>query len=104
MRSQPSTALEKKHLRLDDEVRFIRSWLEKPLATGAVMPSGRLLARTMARYVDIDSPGPVIELPEQDVDPDKPLVIAGNDEVPELPVLPVDPGTAVGPGDWLVID
>ncbi|HXV94601.1 MAG TPA: hypothetical protein VD813_14955 [Pseudonocardia sp.] len=49
-------------------------------------------------------PGPVIELPEQDVDPDKPLVIAGNDEVPELPVLPVDPGTAVGPGDWLVID
>ena len=29
---------------------------------GAVMPSGRLLARTMAQYVDIDSEGPVIEL------------------------------------------
>jgi len=29
---------------------------------GAVMPSGRLLARTMAQYVDIDSDGPVIEL------------------------------------------
>lgn len=26
------------------------------------MPSGRLLARTMAQYVDIDSEGPVIEL------------------------------------------
>jgi phosphatidylethanolamine/phosphatidyl-N-methylethanolamine N-methyltransferase len=29
---------------------------------GAVMPSGRMLARTMATYVDINSPGPVIEL------------------------------------------
>lgn len=62
MRLQSSLTVEKKNLRLDDEVRFIRSWLEKPLATGAVMPSGRLLARTMARYVDPDVPGPVIEL------------------------------------------
>lgn len=61
MRLQPSVA-EKKGLRLDDEVRFIRSWLERPLSIGAVTPSGRFLARTMARYVDIDSPGPVIEL------------------------------------------
>jgi len=61
MRLQPSVA-EKKGLRLDDEVRFIRSWLEKPLSIGAVTPSGRFLARTMARYVDIDIPGPVIEL------------------------------------------
>ena len=31
---------EKKHgIRLDDEFRFIRSWLEKPLAIGAVTPS-----------------------------------------------------------------
>lgn len=29
---------------------------------GAVMPSGRVLARTMAQYVDIDSAGPVVEL------------------------------------------
>jgi len=61
MRLQPSVA-EKKGLRLDDEVRFIRSWLEKPLSIGAVTPSGRFLARTMARYVDTDIPGPVIEL------------------------------------------
>lgn len=52
----------KKVLRLDDEVRFIRSWLEKPLATGAVTPSGRVLARTMASYVDPAATGPVIEL------------------------------------------
>ena len=29
---------------------------------GAVMPSSKLLARTMAQYVDVDSEGPVIEL------------------------------------------
>jgi phosphatidylethanolamine/phosphatidyl-N-methylethanolamine N-methyltransferase len=52
----------KKHLRLDDEVRFIRSWLEKPLAIGAVTPSGKVLARTMARYVEPAVSGPVIEL------------------------------------------
>ena len=52
----------KKPLRLDDEVRFLRSWIEKPLHMGAVMPSGRVLARTMAQYVDINSSGPVVEL------------------------------------------
>jgi len=61
MRLQPTIA-EKKGLRLDDEVRFIRSWLEKPLATGAVTPSGRFLARAMARNVDIEIPGPIVEL------------------------------------------
>ena len=59
---QSSTRVLKKPLRLDDEVRFLRSWIEKPLHMGAVMPSGRLLARTMAQYVDTDSRGPVIEL------------------------------------------
>jgi phosphatidylethanolamine/phosphatidyl-N-methylethanolamine N-methyltransferase len=59
---QSSVRALKKPLRLDDEVRFLRSWMEKPLHMGAVMPSGRLLARTMAQYVDIDSTGPVVEL------------------------------------------
>jgi phosphatidylethanolamine/phosphatidyl-N-methylethanolamine N-methyltransferase len=57
-----SVRASKKPLRLDDEVRFLRSWIEKPLHMGAVMPSGRLLARTMAQYVDIRSEGPVVEL------------------------------------------
>jgi phosphatidylethanolamine/phosphatidyl-N-methylethanolamine N-methyltransferase len=52
----------KKPLRLDDEVRFLRSWIEKPLHMGAVMPSSKLLARTMAQYVDVESEGPVVEL------------------------------------------
>jgi phosphatidylethanolamine/phosphatidyl-N-methylethanolamine N-methyltransferase len=59
---QSSARALKKPLRLDDEVRFLRSWIEKPLHMGAVMPSGRLLARTMAQYVDIDCEGPVVEL------------------------------------------
>jgi phosphatidylethanolamine/phosphatidyl-N-methylethanolamine N-methyltransferase len=59
---QSSVRALKKPPRLDDEVRFLRSWIEKPLHVGAVMPSGRLLARTMAQYVDADDTGPVIEL------------------------------------------
>ena len=62
MPSHSFVRVEKKPLRLDDEVQFIRSWIEKPLSTGAVMPSSRALARTMASYVDTNSSGPVIEL------------------------------------------
>ena len=56
------TAVTKKTPRLDDEMQFIRSWIEKPLRTGAVMPSSKALARAMARYVDPEGTGPVIEL------------------------------------------
>ena len=49
---------QKNGIRLDDEVRFIRSWIEKPLTTGAVTPSGRALARTMASYIDPRRPAP----------------------------------------------
>jgi phosphatidylethanolamine/phosphatidyl-N-methylethanolamine N-methyltransferase len=59
---QSSVRALKKPPRLDDEVRFLRSWIEKPLHVGAVMPSGKLLARTMAHYVDAQSSGPVVEL------------------------------------------
>jgi len=62
MSSHSFARVEKKSLRLDDEVQFIRSWIEKPLSTGAVMPSSRVLARAMARYVDPQAAGPVIEL------------------------------------------
>lgn len=61
MRLQSSVSIGKKSLRLD-EVHFIRSWLEKPLTTGAVMPSGKFLARAMARHVDPNIEGPVVEL------------------------------------------
>ncbi len=48
--------------RFGDEARFIRSWFENPLSTGAVTPSGRFLARAMARCVDPAAKGPVVEL------------------------------------------
>ena len=57
-----SVRVEKKPLRLDDEMQFIRTWFETPISTGAVLPSSKALARTMARYVDPQSTGPVIEL------------------------------------------
>src|SRR3979490_3608402 len=62
MPMQSSVRALKKPLRLDDEVRFLRSWIEKPLHMGAVMPSSKFLARTMAQYVGVDSTGPVVEL------------------------------------------
>ena len=62
MRPQPLRVTARKPLRLDDEVHFIRSLFERPLATGALTPSGRILARTMARYVEPALSGPVVEL------------------------------------------
>jgi len=52
----------KNGIRIDDELRFFRTWIEKPLSMGAVTPSGKALARTMAEYVDPHSDGPIIEL------------------------------------------
>jgi phosphatidylethanolamine/phosphatidyl-N-methylethanolamine N-methyltransferase len=48
--------------KLDDQARFIKSWLDNPLMAGAVSPSGRFLARMMASYVDPAAQGPIIEL------------------------------------------
>jgi phosphatidylethanolamine/phosphatidyl-N-methylethanolamine N-methyltransferase len=89
MTSHSYARVEKKSLRLDDEVQFIRSWIEKPLSTGAVMPSSRVLARAMARYVDPQMDGPVIELGpgtgpvtealvEQGVDPARLILVEFN--------------------------
>lgn len=59
---QSSLRVQKKPPRLDDEVRFLRSWIEKPLHVGAVMPSSKVLARTMAQFVNPKASGPIIEL------------------------------------------
>jgi hypothetical protein len=53
---------QKNRNRFDDEFRFFRSWIEKPLTVGAVAPSGKALARVMAAYVDPTIPGPIVEL------------------------------------------
>src|SRR4030081_2357678 len=62
MSFQSTLSIAKKSLRLDDEVHFIRSWMERPLSTGAVIPSGKPLARAMAHCGAPALPGPVIEL------------------------------------------
>jgi phosphatidylethanolamine/phosphatidyl-N-methylethanolamine N-methyltransferase len=70
LRSQPSRSNErgapKSNMpleeRLADEARFFLSWLDNPLIAGAVSPSGRFLARMMARYVDPLDTAPIIEL------------------------------------------
>lgn len=48
--------------RFGDEARFIRTWLDNPLTTGAISPSGPALSRAMAAAVDPAGHGPVIEL------------------------------------------
>jgi phosphatidylethanolamine/phosphatidyl-N-methylethanolamine N-methyltransferase len=52
----------RKEIDLDDEARFLKSWFENPLKTGAVAPSGKLLAQRMAAIVDPKIPCPVVEL------------------------------------------
>lgn len=115
MRPQ-SLGLEKKLLRLD-EVQFIRSWFDTPLSTGAVMPSGKDLARTMARYVDPAVDGPVIELGpgtgpvtealvEQGVDPARLVLVEFNTRFCQLlrdryPTATVMRGDAYGIGRLL---
>lgn len=87
--------LEENGARLNDDVRFIGSWIQKPLTVGAVTPSSKLLARTMAQYVDPDGDGPVIELGpgtgpitealvEQGVDPARLVLVEFNPKFCEL--------------------
>lgn len=45
-----------------DDFRFLKTWVTKPLTTGAVSPSGRHLARAMAAGVDPAWDGPIVEL------------------------------------------
>lgn len=47
---------------LADEVHFLRTLFESPKLTGAVSPSGRFLARAMARAVGAIGDGLVVEL------------------------------------------
>ena len=46
----------------NDETRFLKSWIERPLLTGAVVPSGKFLAKAMAAQVDPREPGPIVEI------------------------------------------
>jgi phosphatidylethanolamine/phosphatidyl-N-methylethanolamine N-methyltransferase len=84
-----------KRIDLTDEARFLKSWFDKPLVTGAVSPSGKALARMMARYVDPSQPGYVLEigpgtgpvteaLIERGVAPDRLVLVEFNEEFADL--------------------
>ncbi|MCR4281988.1 MAG: phospholipid methyltransferase [Bauldia sp.] len=45
-----------------DRLRFFRTWLRKPMLTGAVSPSGAALARAMAKEIPADGEWPILEL------------------------------------------
>ncbi len=45
-----------------DEIGFFLMWLRRPGRLGAVLPSGRALARAMAAGIDAGAPGAVVEL------------------------------------------
>jgi phosphatidylethanolamine/phosphatidyl-N-methylethanolamine N-methyltransferase len=57
-----SFVAKKPKLRLDDEVRFLSTWLQSPLKMGAVSPSGPALAKAMAAEIDPSVPGLVVEI------------------------------------------
>lgn len=92
-----------------DEARFLKSWLDKPLVTGAVSPSGKALAKMMARYVDPTGDGLVLEigpgtgpvteaLIERGVAPERLVLIEYNEEF--VPLLESRfPGVKVVRGD-----
>ena len=46
----------------DEELRFFKTWIDKPKALGAVLPTSSITARRMAGVIDPDSPDPVLEL------------------------------------------
>jgi len=47
---------------LTEGLRFLRLWARNPIHVGAIAPSGRELAKAMARQIDVSRPGKVIEL------------------------------------------
>ncbi|RST84669.1 methyltransferase domain-containing protein [Aquibium carbonis] len=46
----------------DDELRFLRGWIEKPRAVGSILPTSAVTARRMASVIDVSSGLPVLEL------------------------------------------
>ena len=45
-----------------DELRFLKTWIDKPKALGAILPTSSVTARKMASLIDTSLGGPVLEL------------------------------------------
>ncbi len=48
--------------RLRQDVRFLKNWVDNPLLTGAIYPSGKMLSAKLADTVDISGVDPIVEL------------------------------------------
>ena len=48
--------------RIEDELRFFKTWATSPLKMGAVSPTSRALARLMVEHANVDPKGFVLEL------------------------------------------
>ena len=46
----------------DEEIRFFKSWIEKPKSMGAILPTSNTTAKKMAQLIDLSAGGPVLEL------------------------------------------
>ena len=95
--------------RFDDEVRFLKTWVENPLTLGAVSPSSPFLARAMAEMVEPTRPGVIIELGpgtgsvtralvERGVDPERLVAVEYDPDFCEL-IANRFPGITVVEGD-----
>ena len=47
---------------IPDALEFLAQWVRRPAAVGAILPSGKVLAKAMAQQIDLDRPGPILEL------------------------------------------
>src|SRR5258708_39509055 len=81
-----SFVAKKPKLRLDDEVRFLSTWVQNPLKTGALSPSGPALAKAMAAQIDPGVPGPVVEV-GPDTGPVTGAILARGIDPPRLTLL-----------------
>lgn len=59
MRISSSGNLQK---RFDEELRFFKSWVDRPRAMGAVLPTSMVTARRMASLIPMGTSSPVLEL------------------------------------------
>lgn len=100
-----------------EDLKFLKTWATKPLTTGAVSPSGRWLARSMAAAVDPAWDGTVVELGpgtgsvtaallKRGVTPERLLAVEYNPDFAEhirgrFPGLRVTVGDAYAFGDTL---
>jgi len=55
-------SVEARHVPVLDALKFLGLWFRRPRSMGAIVPSSGQLAKAIARQVDFDRPGVIVEL------------------------------------------